>query len=252
MRFIVFLTTVLLFISSCIEKREAPKIDYNHTETDSLTIEDAISDTTKTIIATLPLSFDSTNVLIQPSGLVNIKNIKSTDIYNSISSLPDKKSRGKEPEFHSNGIYGDELSGKMSNVYFDDLTTNTQVLLTNSLISIHRIVYLREIAKKTGKDYLIYFVYDKDTNRDGELDSNDILSLYISKLDGKDFTKITLGSHELLNTKLISLANRYYFTTIEDINKDGHLNKEDKYHYYYIDFSADSYKIVEYDPTVIR
>ena len=248
MRIVVYIISVLLFAHSCTGSQEAPKIDYNDAQADSLTLEKTIADTTKTIIATLPLSFDSTSVLLQPSGLINIKDIKEASILSSIS-YSEEKSRKKEPDFYASGIYKDELSGKLSNIYFDDLTTNTQRLLTDKLLSIYRVIYLRDISKKTNKDFLLYFVNDKDTNRDSKLDSDDILSLYISTLSGTGFNKITQDNHELINTKLIPLASRYYFTTIEDIDKDGHFSKKDKYHYYYIDFSAEPYKVIEYNPT---
>lgn len=249
MRYILFSIVILLFTISCTKEQEVPRIDYSETESDILTIEDAISDTTKTIVATLPLNFDSTNVLIQPSGLININEVKSGNILSRLS-YPDKKVRGAESDFYSNGIHGDELSGKISNIYFDDLTSNTQHLLTNKLISIYRVIYLRKIAKSMNKNYLLYFVYDKDTNRDGKLDSDDISSIYISKLEGTEFKKITSDNHELMNSQFVPLANRYYFTTIEDINKDGHFGKEDKFHYYYIDFSTESYKVTEYNPII--
>lgn len=254
MRSVLLITFVFLFICSCKDVQERPKVDYNNNEGQTLTMEDVVSDTTKAIVATLPLSFDSTNVLIQPSGLVNIKDIKDFAVLERLSYPIESKSslRGKssEPDFYTSEIYGDKLSGQMSNVYFDDLSTNTQRLLTNDYISISRIVYLREIAKKTDKHYLVYFVYDKDTNRDGKLSSEDILSLYISSLDGIGFAKITKDNHELLNYRLVAQANRYYFTTLEDVNKDGYFNKGDKYNYYYIDFSVVPYKVVEYKPTL--
>lgn len=254
MRSLLFTVAVFLVVFSCRDMQERPKVDYNNNEGQTLTIEDVVSDTTKAIVATLPLCFDSTNVLIQPSGLVNIRNIKDLAVLDRISYPSENKSsyRGKssESDFHVSGIYGNELSGQMTNVYFDDLSTNTQRLLTTDYIFMSRITYLREIAKNTDKHYLLYFVYDKDTNRDGKLNSQDILSLYISKLDGTGFSKITSDNHELLNYRPVPFANRYYFTTIEDINKDGYFNKGDKYNYYYIDFSVDPYKIVEYKPTL--
>lgn len=250
------LLSILLFVSlalySCGENAEKPKVDYNQTEATPLTIEDAVSDTTKTMVATLPLSFDSTNVLLQPSGLVNIKDIKNSDFFrldkgDYASSM--RKDKYEEPDFYANGIYNDVLSGQISNIYFDDLATNTQTILTKDYISISRVMYQRQIAKNVGRHYLLYFVYDKDTNRDGKLDSDDILSLYISNLNGTGFTKVTRENQELSDRMLLERANRYYFTTIEDVNKDGHFDKGDKYNYYYIDFSADPYRVVEYNPT---
>ena len=38
---------------------------------------------------------------------------------------------------------------------------------------------------------------------------------------------------------------------LEDKNKDGELNNKDKFHYYFIDFSADKYSVTEYNPVKI-
>jgi len=255
MRSVLLFGFLFLVTSSCRDNSERPKVDYSDENVQTLTMDDVVSDTTKAIVATLPLAFDSTNVLIQPSGLVNIKDIKDFAISERLSYSIETKVRGKttEPNFYMNNmnrIYGDELSGQISNVYFDDLSTNTQRLLTNEYVFISHIIYLREIAKKTDRHYLLYFVYDRDTNRDGKLNAEDILSLYISNLDGTGFSKVTKDNHELLNYRLIPLANRYYYTTIEDVNKDGYFNKGDKYNYHYIDFSVEPYRVIEYKPTL--
>ena len=45
--------------------------------------------------------------------------------------------------------------------------------------------------------------------------------------------------------------HKYFFKTIKDVNRDGLINKADKFHYYYLDFANDSYKIIEYYPLKI-
>jgi hypothetical protein len=36
---------------------------------------------------------------------------------------------------------------------------------------------------------MVYTIYDVDTNRDGKLDTNDIKSLYLSDINGKNLPK---------------------------------------------------------------
>ncbi|HCO66840.1 MAG TPA: hypothetical protein DIT04_03660 [Dysgonomonas sp.] len=251
MRAIFLFAFVVLAAYSCMDNAEKPRVEYSEDAIKPITMDEVMSDTTKTIVATLPVYFDSTTVLLQPSGLINIKEIKDMSVLGRLSYPIESKSyreKTKDSDFHLGAIYADQLSGQISNIYFDDLTNNVQRLLTEDYISISQVVYLREIAKKTGRDYLIYFVYDRDTNRDGKLNSGDILTLYMSNLDGSGFVKISKDNHQLADYKLVVIANRYYFTTIEDVNRDGYFNKGDKYNYYYIDFSQESYEIVEYNP----
>ncbi len=252
MRILYLLIITLTLLACRRNQQQPPKIDYDASgRPDSLTIQDISADTTKTLIATFPVYFDSTNVLIQPSGLVHIQDIKKGRLsLDNLSSYMKESKTGKykEEDFYISGINNDNLSGQITNLYFDDLQNNRQQLLTSKIVNISNIIYLRDIFKKTGKQYLLYSVYDKDSNRDGKLNSDDILSLYISNLDGSGFNKITKENQEYSGGKLILLAQRFYFTTIEDISKDGKFGKEDMYYYHYIDFSTDSYKVVEYNP----
>ena len=68
------------------------------------------------------------------------------------------------------------------------------------------------------------------TNQDGKLDYNDINTLFISKINGTDFRKLTETNKELIDWKLIESKNRLYFRTIEDTNKDGEFDKKDIAH----------------------
>lgn len=250
MRKIFYLPFTFLLAYSCTsESNKAPKIDYNDTsQADTLTIESLSADTTKMLIAQFPIYFDSTNVLIQPSGFVNVADIKRSrfDLDKMASSI--SKRGYSEDDAFSARVADDHISGNITNLYFDDLTSNTQRLLTTQVVKIERVSFLRQIAKKTNKHYLLYSVYDRDTNRDGKLDGRDISSLYISLLDGSGFKKLTDDKHEYSGGVQVNLAKRYYFTTIEDVNKDGFFDKGDKRHYYYIDFSGESYNVIEYNP----
>ena len=108
------------------------------------------------------------------------------------------------------------------------------------------ITYLDELALKTQKQFLVYTLVDVDTNRDGRYDSNDIKTLYLSRIDGTSFTKLTPDFHELLEWKIID--HKLYFRTIEDINKNGEFDSKDAVHYSYVNLLKDEWKMETYNP----
>jgi hypothetical protein len=87
-----------------------------------------------------------------------------------------------------------------------------------------------------------------DSNKDGKLDSNDIKDLYISTIDGSNFKKLSVEFQEFIDWNVIDSQNRLYFRTIEDINKNGAFDKDDKVHYQYVDLLDKELKVVEYNP----
>jgi len=193
-------------------------------------------------VAASPVFFENTNVLIQPCGLINNNGTETMD--NPDFQLSGKRNQ-QDAEFFVEGIIENTLSGRMSNLYFDDMSTNKKRMLTDKNVYIYNVTYLRGIAEKTNKHYLMYSVYDKDTNNDGRIDEKDIVSMYVSRLDGSNFRKLTPDDHEFLGGKIILPAKRCYYTTLEHTN-----TTKEKFNYYYIDFSSDPYKVVQYVPVI--
>lgn len=242
---ITLLSLITLLFMSCNDKGPQPKVNY---EQDADTTAVILQDTTKTQIADLPVSFDSTEVLMQISGLVNIEDLKKDGISRYSLSSMKKDSRYSDDEFYTTSPTNDILRGWFTNIYFDDIIINKQQLLTKETLFVQSIHYLRKVAKKNGQHYLLYSVYDKDSNRDGKITTEDLKSLYISKLNGDGFRRITESNHEYIRGSFNSTAYRYYFITLEDVNRDGFFNKGDKYHYYYIDLLNNDYQVIEYNP----
>ena len=231
----------LLLLVGCNQKEPVATIESPQT----LSMDSMASDTSKVLMASLPVYFDSTHVLIHHIGFENIreKGFRSKVEYSKSGSSYDD-SYG----FWFNKEY-DSFSGSIVNLYFENTETGEQRLLTDKALNITSMTYQRALAKKSGRHYLIYQVYDMDYNGDGKLNHNDIPALYVSTLDGKDFTKITPDFHAYVDGRMIGMNQRYYFRTYEDINKNCRFdNKVDKYHYFYIDFSSALYKVVEYNP----
>lgn len=239
-------------LASCSDDQKQPKANYDKNSTtypsDSASI---FSDTTKTQIANLPISFDSTDVLLHISGFINTEELNKS-FKNRISTSMGKSSdKYDETHFYTNEYQNsnsDYIGGWFSNIYFDDLSSNKQHLLTQQALFISDAYYLRKLGENKKKHYIIYSVYDKDSNKDNIINKKDVLSKYISKLDGNDFKKITPEGHDFIKGVFEEKSNRYYFITIEDTNKDGFFDKEDKYNYFYIDFSDETYFINTYNP----
>ena len=189
----------------------------------------------KVLAALLPVHIDSTNYLLHPVG----EWARENEGYFSSGS-----SSGA-------GVYtaSDGIRGNITNIRFQRLDENTFLPLTNKPFLISSIQFLRKIFENTGKGFLLYNVFDSDSNGDEELGAGDMQSLYISGIDGKNFKKLTAEDQSISEFIIIEKLNRVYFKTYKDVNKDNRLSEEDKVHLFYIDLSAVSPEVVEYDPS---
>jgi hypothetical protein len=235
-RQLIFSGTIFLFFACGQEK---PKIDYDKTVDTTSTIDDRIKDTTKLLVSELPVKFDSTDILLFGIGLVDLQERGG---YSKIAS-----GSYSDADIASSYFKRDNLIGNFINIIFQDRNGNEKKL-TDSKIKIRSVNFLREIFKKTKTGYLLYSISDRDSNGDKELNHSDLEALYISRIDGTGFKKITKELHEFYDWNLIKSDSRIYFRTLEDKNKDGQLNNKDKFHYYYIEFSGDKYSLTEYNP----
>jgi len=235
-RFIVLFELVTLFVSCGQDK---PTIDYNKSMDTTSMVDDIPGDTTKMIVSELPVKFDSTDVLLFPIGLVNLQerggySKMGSDSYSSA-------------DIASSYFGNDDLTGNFINIIFQDKGGNERKL-TDKKVKIRSVNFLRNVFDKTKTGYLLYSVSDRDSNGDKELNYSDLEALYISKVDGSDFKKLSRELHEFYDWNWIKGESRIYFRTLEDKNKDGELNNQDQFHYYHIDFSGDSYAVTEYNP----
>lgn len=237
---------LISFFSTACGKKQPKVVHSNSLESDGSSI---LNDTTKIQVANLPVSFDSTNVLLHISGFVDTDEINKSDKNKITSSVGKGINKYEQSYFYANELPNNDcIRGWFSNIYFDNLSDNKQQLLTNDALFISDAYYFRKLGKNKGLHYILYSVYDKDSNKDGIVDKKDLSSKYLSKLDGSNFKKITPEGHDFVNGIFEDKSNRYYFITLEDINKDGFFNKNDKYNYYYIDFTDETYSIKTYNP----
>ena len=226
-----FLIVSLAFVSCKKEEQEKPKVIYESKSQAKPQI-----DTTKVVVADLPVHMEGTNVLIFPVGDLNF--FKKQGYSKSDKNIS-----------YTISNYGEyEITGYLDNLKFQEIGKDTIVSLTDKPVLIQSATYLKNHADKTKQQLLVYILQDLDTNKDNKLDVNDIKSLYISSIDGKNFTKLTSDFQELIDWKYIAVKNSLYFRTIEDTNKNGEFDKDDTTHYHLVDLLSKEWKATEFNP----
>ena len=224
---------VLLFASCKKEEATKPKVIYENTSKSKPEVK---VDTNQIELADLPINMEGTNILIHPVGVMtgNGKGIKSSN---------------DSEESYTVSNYGEyQITGYLKNLKFQEIGKDTIYSLTNKQILIETATYLKTFADKNKQQLLVYTLSDMDTNKDGKLDSTDIKSLYISTILGQKFTKLSADFQELIDWKVIESKGLLFFRTIEDTNKNGAFDSEDKLQYHKINLLDKDWKATNYNP----
>lgn len=221
---------------ACKQEKETPKVIYEEPKTNN---NSRPIDTTSIKIADLPIHMEGTNYLIHPVGDVRV--------YDDFSKVYGS-SKTNTVSYAISNYNRFEITGYFENLKFQHIDSVNVKPLTDEKIQIQTVTYLDRIAANTKKQILVYSVVDKDTNKDNKIDQNDIKSLYISFIDGSNFTKLTDDYLEFIDWNIIEAQNRLYFRCIEDINKNGAFDKNDKVHYHYVNLLDAEWKVEAYMP----
>jgi hypothetical protein len=221
---------------ACKQEKETPKVIYEEPKTNNSS---RSIDTTSIKIADLPIHMEGTKYLIHPVGDVRV--------YDDFSKVYGS-SKTNTVSYAISNYNRFEITGYFENLKFQHLDSTNVKALTDEKIQIQTVTYLDRIAANTKRQILVYSVVDKDTNKDNKIDQKDIKSLYISNIDGSNFTKLTEDFLELIDWNIIETQNRLYFRCIEDINKNGAFDKNDKVHYHYVNLLDAEWKVETYMP----
>jgi len=232
--YISFLTIILLV--SCKQEKQTPKVIYEEVKE---IIEPKKIDTTSIKIADLPIHMEGTKFLIHPIG-----DIRVYDDYSKVYG----SSKTNQVSYAISNYNRFEITGYFENLKFQHIDSTNVKPLTENKIQIQTVTFLNTIAEKSKKQILVYILVDSDTNKDNKVDQNDIKSLYISNINGSGFAKLSEPLQELIDWNIIETQNRLYFRCIEDINKNGAFDKNDKVHYYYVNLLSEEWKVEEYMP----
>lgn len=228
---------MILTIVSCKKEQSTPKVKYE----DSVNkIETSVKiDSSSIKIADLPILMDGTKYLIHPIGDVRVY-----DDYKSVYG----SSKTNQVSYAISNYNRFELTGYFENLKFQHIDSTDVRSLTTEKIQIQTITFLNTISDKTKKQILVYSLVDSDTNKDGNINQNDIKSIALSYIDGSDFKKLSEEFNEVIDWNIIEAQNRLYFRCIEDINKNGAFDKNDKVHYHFVNLLDNEWKVEEYMP----
>lgn len=228
---------LLALLASCRQEIEKPKVIYE--EAKSASDANVKKDSSQIKIADLPIHMEGTKYLIHAIGDVRVYEGNS-------SSYGSSKTNSMSYAISNYNRF--ELTGYFENLMFQHVDSTALRPLTDKNVQIQTATFLNTVSDKTGKQILVYSLVDSDTNRDGKLDANDIKSLYISNFNGTKFVKLSDDLQELLDWNVVEMQNRLYFRTIEDINKNGAFDKNDKVHYHFVNLISKDWSREEYEP----
>lgn len=227
---------LLVSLVSCKQEQETPKVSY---ETSNSKDAKVTPDSSGIQVADLPILMEGTNYLIHPVG-----NVRLVDGENKVYG----SSKTHQVSYAISNYNQNEITGYFDNLHFQHIDSSSIKPLTTKKVQIQTATFLNTIAAKIKKQIIVYTLVDADTNKDGSTDQNDIKSLYVSTMSGENFTKLTAAFQELIDWNIIEAQKRLYFRCIEDTNKNGAFDKNDKVHYHFVDLSANEWKVEVYTP----
>ncbi|UOK42483.1 MULTISPECIES: hypothetical protein [Flavobacterium] len=223
-------------LASCKEEAEKPKVIYE--EAKNTPEKTVVKDSSQIKIADLPIFMEGTKYLIHAIGDVRVS--AEPGSYGS--------SKTNSMSYAISNYNRFELTGYFENLKFQHIDSTELRPLTDKHVQIQTATYLNTIFEKSKKQILVYSLVDSDTNKDGKLDANDIKALYISMMSGQKFTKLSSELQELLDWNVVEVQNRLYFRTIEDINKNGAFDKNDKVNYHFVNLLSKDWVVETYEP----
>lgn len=235
---IVVIALSAIVFTSCKEDQPKPKVIYEEAKS-SKDLTKKI-DSTEIKVADLPVHMEGTKYLIHPVGDIRIYDDSNRSYGSSRTNSSVSYAISNYNRF--------EITGYFENLKFQHIDSTAIRPLTNKKIQIQTATYLNTIAARFKHQILIYTLVDDDTNKDGKVDANDIRALYISDISGKGFKKLSHDVQELIDWNLIEAKGRIYFRTIEDINKNGAFDKNDKVHYHFVDLLSPEWTVTSYEP----
>ncbi|MBP6073902.1 MAG: hypothetical protein KA486_02940 [Flavobacterium sp.] len=227
---------LLVSLVSCKQEQETPKVSYEENKAIPTATP---KDSTEFKVADLPILMEGTRYLIHPIGDVRVYDIEGKT-YGS--------SKANQISYAISNYNQNEITGYFDNLHFQHMDSTVIKPLTAKKVQIQTATFLNTLAAKTKKQIMVYTLVDADTNKDGKINQNDIRSLYLSTTSGTAFTKISTDFQEVIDWNIIEAQNRLYFRSIEDVNKNGAFDKNDKVHYHYVNLMANEWKVEMYTP----
>nr|WP_305069583.1 hypothetical protein [Flavobacterium covae] len=126
---ILYFLPFIISLGSCKEE-EKPKVKYDR----YVKQVEIKKDTTRLLVADLPIYFSSSNVLIYPMGELRVSDLKKGN-YDG-----DKMDMNG---FNVSNVLDEELTGYLQNVKFQEIGKDSLHVLTDKSVLIERMTYLK-------------------------------------------------------------------------------------------------------------
>ncbi|MEP0479902.1 MAG: hypothetical protein ABJD23_06785, partial [Nonlabens sp.] len=134
----------------------------------------------------------------------------------------------------------------------EDIQTGNKINVINEEITITSATIYNKLENNPRVEFVLYNGHNLDTNKDQQLDYNDLSALFISDLDGTNFTKLTEDFEEFNGQRFIIENDKLYFQTQKDVNGNGIFDSSDNYRNYVVDLTASVKKAVRYDEQLMN
>lgn len=226
-----------LSLTSCLDDQQPPVIVDENSAVEDFKIE---KDTTMVKVLSLPVYIDSTDYIYHPIKLINAA--KKDERKSFLSYDNEYSSDNNRNNYASYGFVG-----AFAGFAVENIKTGNIIKLTNQEIRFSGVRIYNKLEYNPRVEFVIYEGYNLDTNKDSKLDYQDRSALFISNLDGSNFTKLSEDFEEYQNYTFIVENDKLYFQTIKDINKDGRYENNDEYRNYVVDLKASKKIAVRYD-----
>ncbi|MBI1267740.1 MAG: hypothetical protein GC193_09965 [Cryomorphaceae bacterium] len=90
---------------------------------------------------------------------------------------------------------------------------------------------------------MMYSALEYDSNKNGKVDFNDSHSVYLSKMDGTQFTRITPNGHHALDPEYYADVHILYQRSFIDLDSNLHFSGKDSLCLSYIDLNGGDFKL---------
>ncbi|WP_405371027.1 hypothetical protein [Nonlabens sp. Asnod2-A12] len=230
----------LLFMSCDTEQKTTVAIDDTVESAEDFTIK---KDSTAIKVLKLPVHIDSTQYLYHA---IAIERVAIDDDF-SIS-----KSRYGSYGAASTSYKKYTFSGEYAGFIVEDIQTGNKINVINEGITITSATIYNKLENNPRVEFVLYKGHNLDTNKDKKLNHNDLSALFISDLDGSNFTKLTEDFEEFNGQRFIVENDKLYFQTQKDVNGNGIFDSSDNYRNYVVDLTAPVKKAVRYDEQLMN
>jgi hypothetical protein len=236
----ICLILIGVFLISCEENKKTTVL----TDEANINVEDfkIEKDSTAIKVLKLPIYIDSTQFLYHPIAIERIYDQEDFSI---------SKSRYKSYDTSANYNHY-TFSGAYAGFIVEDMETGNKISVVKEEINISSVRIFNKLEHNPRVEFVIYEGYNLDTNKDEKLNYNDLKALFISDLNGANFTKLTLDFEELNGQKFIVENDQLYFQTQRDINNNGIFDAEDGYRNYVVDLQKELKTAVRYDDQLMK